>query len=96
MLPVNPIKPHATVRCTRSAHSRPVTTTLSHVLTCAAFSRNLAARNLATFWAGVSVGWDGEGGADGEALGEELKVGRGAEEGVNVPAAARRMGVGEE
>lgn len=71
------------------------------MLTCAAFSRSRAARSLATFCAGVSVGWDGGGGGDGEALGdilgEELNVGRGeGAEGVNVPAAARRMGVGEE
>ena len=88
---------------------RPVTTIRSHVLTSAAFSANLAARNRATFCAGVSVGRGGGTGAAGgvswdtlglrlAALGWTLEEGEDEtevdEKGENVRAAARRIGVG--
>ena len=42
--------------CALLAHTLPLTTTLSHVVICAARSRNLASRSLATFSAGDSLG----------------------------------------
>ena len=106
---MNIIKPFTTARCARSAQSRPLTTIRSHLLTSAAFSANLAARNRATFCAGVSVGRDGGMGAAGgaywdilglrlAALNWTLEEGEdemeGDEEGENVLAAPRRIGVG--
>lgn len=51
--------------CALSAQLLPLTTTLSHVVACASRSAILAARNRATFSAGVSFGLAAEpGGGD--------------------------------
>lgn len=81
--------------CALSAHTLPLTTTLSHVVICAARSRNLASRSLATFSAGDSLGgWVpfcgsiGGGGCRAFGLDRAVGVDRGVLE------EARLMGVG--
>lgn len=84
-----------------SAHRLPLTTTRSHVVDCAALSRNLASRNLATFSAGVSAGGalpllGSIGGGGDRALGLSRAVGldRGVLEAEYVEGGARLMDVG--
>lgn len=53
-VPVKPINPIVTYLCAASAHTRPLTTTLSHLLICARLAASCAARSRATFSLGVS------------------------------------------
>jgi hypothetical protein len=70
-IPVNPINVNAVKRCARSAHTRPLTNTLSNVLTFSSLALAAAALSLATFCCGVSPGGPGCDRADIWPLGEE-------------------------
>jgi len=54
--PENATSEYTVILCAVSAQLLPLTTTLSHVVTCASCSAILAARNRATFSNGFSVG----------------------------------------
>jgi hypothetical protein len=58
-IPVAPIKLNAVNRCTRSAHTRPLTSNLSNVEICASLALSAAALNLLTLSCGVSPGGPG-------------------------------------
>ena len=58
-IPVAPIKLNAVNRCARSAHTRPLTSSLSNVEICASLALLAAARNLLTFSCVVSPGGPG-------------------------------------
>lgn len=78
-VPVTPISPSTVNRCARSAHTLPLTTTRSHVDTCASLAANFAALSLATFCCGVSADLEGPEGPEG--LAELFMLGEKGEEG---------------
>lgn len=90
--------------CALSAHTLPLTTTLSHVVICASLSFNLACRSLATFSAAVSPGGElpwvpflgsiGGGGVRASGLSRALGLGRDVLEAEYVEGEARLKRVG--
>lgn len=100
----NPTMLYTLNLCALSAHTLPLTTSLSHGVICAARSRKRASRSLATFSAGVSLGGElpwvpfcgsiGGGGWRAFGLGRALGVARGMLEAEGLEAEARLIRVG--
>ena len=100
----NPTMLYTLNLCALSAHTLPLTTTRSHVVICAARSRNLASRSRATFSAGDSLGGAlpgvlfcgsiGGGGVRAFALEGDLVMGWGVLEAVGFEWEARLLGGG--